>query len=183
MSCRCGAGCARRRDWRAWARACWRGRRSESPRRQAYGEARPPDEASRTGAGMRCRMGSRTSHTAGRRSAPRTNSSRCWRTSIPTRADRLGGCGGWLRAQSQGGASRPRLSACAEDARPRDEDPSGTRRTSQALSAANARERTRVWPAHPGSWRQAVLAAGPVAGEWRVLCSAHTVLNLVGGRG
>jgi hypothetical protein len=42
MSCRCGAGCARRRDG---ARACWRGRRSESPRLSAYGEARPPDEA------------------------------------------------------------------------------------------------------------------------------------------
>ena len=29
----------------------------------AYGEARLPDEASRTGAGMRCRMGSGISHT------------------------------------------------------------------------------------------------------------------------
>ena len=90
-----------------------------SPCLQVYGDARPPDEASRIGAGMRCRMGSRTSHTAGRRSAPRTNSSRCWLTSIPTQADRLGGCRGWLRAQSQGGASRPRLSACASPYRGR----------------------------------------------------------------
>ncbi len=118
--CRAGAGrvVLEGGDWRAWARARWRGRRSEPPP-PSVRDARPPDEASRIGAGMCRRMGSRTSHTAGRRSAPRTNSSRCWLTSIPTQADRLGGCRGWLRAQSQGGASRPRLSACASPYRGR----------------------------------------------------------------
>jgi hypothetical protein len=43
-----------------------------SPCLQVYGDARPPDEASRTGAGMRCRMGSRTSHTARRAPPPGT---------------------------------------------------------------------------------------------------------------
>ena len=55
-----------------------------------------------------------------------------------------------LKAVHRGRGCR-RAQAHTEDARPRDEDPPGTRRTSQALSATNARERTRVWPAHPGS--------------------------------
>jgi hypothetical protein len=55
-----------------------------------------------------------------------------------------------LKAVHRGRGCR-RVQAHTEDARPRDEDPPGTRRTSQGLSAANARERTRVWPAHPGS--------------------------------
>jgi hypothetical protein len=169
MSCRCGAGCARRRDW---TRACWRGRRSESPRLSAYGEARPPDEANPPARGCTAGWGQAQATPLGddlRRAPTRADAGAPQSQHGPTGS---GDAGGWLRAQSQGGASRPR-----------DEDPSGTRRTSQALSAANARERTRVWPAHPGSWRQAVLAAGPVAGAWRVVCSVHPVLNLVGGKG
>jgi len=47
MSCRCGAGCARRRDWAGRVG----GDEDPSPRLQAYGKARLPDEVSRTGAG------------------------------------------------------------------------------------------------------------------------------------
>jgi len=62
-----------------------------------------------------------------------------------------------------------RAQARTQDARPRDEDPPGTRRTSQALSAANARGHTWVWPEHTGSWRPGMLATrgrSLVSGVW-----------------
>ena len=184
MSCRCGAGCARRRDWAGRVG----GDEDPSPRLQAYGKARLPDEVSRTGAGCTAGRGHAQATPLGddpHHAPTRANTGSPQSQHGPTGSGAVGGLRGGMASST---ISRRCIAAAAVSVRKsvprtRDEDPPGTRRTSQALSAANARERTRVWPAHPGSWRPTMLAARPVAGEWSVVCSAHTVLNLVGGRG
>ena len=154
MSCRRGAGCARRRGLARLGQGTLEGTKIRAPasKHTAMRDRRMKQAASARGCAAGWGHAQATPLVDDLRRAPiRADAGSPQSQHRPTGSGDAGdGSERNLKAVHRGRGCR-RVQAHTEDARPRDEDPPGTRRTSQALSAANARERTRVWPAHTGS--------------------------------